>query len=394
MRNFRYYFTISGLATSLILGLAPSLWDSISYFLFAHEEEELCSLGKIDHGKNTSASSCLTYFFISLPGHMNLATGLHRLISWSAGKCYTNQSPNKACSWIARAVRGAMNLLSFAALISMAMLSIIFVPQYFYYAAVLSTLMILGVKVLALIVHGPEVKKLATRVTSAESQYESSLQLLLVITICLKNETLPGPTSVSSILSSILVIGKSGAESYLTFGQENLLQKCGQGWKGLLNKIKLLAKYSPVFIVTAIFRLSALEIVFAWNVQLGVFILLPLAIGVPTILLLFMKLCKLKDMTVVEILEVVIAEMTTHSLWGSRGREGSRNLQLFMTIYMTSIHTVCLLIAIFDLFNNGKTSNTMLNLDEIRTPAAVSCIVVGWLSRVVLSCLFYLNLSN
>merc|ERR1712032_1299084 len=35
VRNFQSYFTISGLATSLILGLAPSLWDSISDFLFA-----------------------------------------------------------------------------------------------------------------------------------------------------------------------------------------------------------------------------------------------------------------------------------------------------------------------------------------------------------------------
>ena len=281
------------------MGLAPSLWDTISDFFFAHEEEKLNTLTRMGPPPphDSSVASCLTYFFISLPGHMSLATGLHRLISWLAGKCCTNQSPNKACSWIARAVRGVMNLLSFTAMISLATLLLIYVPQYFYYAAVLSTLMILGVKVLALIVHGPEVKKLATRVTSAESQYESSLQLLLVVTICLRHEILPGPTSVSSILSSILVIGKSGAESYLTFGQVNLLEKGGQGWNGLLYKIKLLAKYSPVFIVTAIFRLSALEIFFAWSVGLGVYVLLPLAIGVPTLLFLLMKLCTLKDLT-------------------------------------------------------------------------------------------------
>ena len=84
-----------------------------------------------------------------------------------------------------------------------------------------------------------------------------------------------------------------------------------------------------------------------------------------------------------EILEVVIAEMTTHSLWGGRGREGSRNLQLFMTIYMNSIHTVCLVFAILNIGFDSK-KNTIMDLEEIRIPAAISCIVLGWLSRVVL----------
>ena len=245
MKNFRTYFTISGLVTSVILGLAPSLWDSISDFLFAHEEEKMSTLDRIGLYGDASTATCLTYFFISLPGHMSVATGLHSLLSWVSGKFCGKFSPNKTWGWLAAAVRGVLNLLSLAALIALATLLIIFIPNYFYYSAVLSSIMVIGVKVLALIVHGPEVKKLSTRVTSAESQYESSLQLLLVVTICLKTETLPDATSVSSILSSILVIGKSGAESYLTFGEENMLEKCGQGWKGLVNKLRLLGTYSP-----------------------------------------------------------------------------------------------------------------------------------------------------
>ena len=81
-------------------------------------------------------------------------------------------------------------------------------------------------------------------------------------------------------------------------------------------------------------------------------------------------------MTVVDILEVVIAELTTHSLWGGRGREGSRNLQLFMTIYMISIHTVCLVLAVFNVGLGGPSiSPTIMRLDEIRVPAAISCSV-------------------
>ena len=141
------------------------------------------------------------------------------------------------------------------------------------------------------------------------------------------------------------------------------------------------------------FRLSASEIVFAWSYGVGILILVPLAIALPTLLFLLMKLCKLKDMTVVEILEVVIAELTTHSLWGGRGREGSRNLQLFMTIYMIAIHTVCLVLAVFDVGLDGPSrSPTIMRLDEIRVPAAISCIVFGWLPRVVLSYHIYLYL--
>ena len=107
--------------------------------------------------------------------------------------------------------------------------------------------MVLGVKLLALFVQGPETKKLSTRLTSAESQYESSLQALMVVAICLKKESLTA-NSISSLLSSMLVISKSGAESYLTFGGENKLENCGSGWKGLLNKLPNVHKFSHISI--------------------------------------------------------------------------------------------------------------------------------------------------
>ena len=94
-------------------------------------------------------------------------------------------------------------------------------------------MMVLSIKVTALVVHGPELKKLSTQMTSLESQYESSLQLMLVLVICLKTGEFIW-SSASSLLSSVVMIGKSGAESYLTFGSKNLIEQTGPGWRGLL----------------------------------------------------------------------------------------------------------------------------------------------------------------
>ena len=397
MKDFRTYFTISGLVTSLVLGLAPSFWDSLSDFLFAHEEEKLnhnttsnTSLGLswplLYEQDPVPTSSLLTYFFISLPGHLSAASELHRLLR----KVCCNCSQKKCCKWPARAARGIANLLFLAAPNFAVVFLFLCFPSYFFYSAVLSTIMVLGIKVLALFVHGPEMKKLSTRATAAESQGESSLQVLLVALIALRTQKVSA-SSASSIFSSILMISKSGAESYLTFGEENKMEKCGRGFRGLLNKLKLLATYSPVFLATAVFRLSTLVVVFAWDYLFGFCFLLPLTLGLPSLLLLFLKICKLKDLSVVEIFDGVMGEMITHTLWGGRGREGSKKIQLFMTVYLVLFNTIYLLFTFFNIRMDQRP--TVVDCDlvpimcqaSIREPAAISCIVLGWLPRVVLS---------
>ena len=408
MKNFQTYFTISGLVTSLILGLAPSFWDSVSDFIFAHEEEKLKSqsLGTLKYTvdgilHSVPASAYLTYFFISLPVHMSAASGLHRTFCMLSSKLCGRNSQDQKCYWLLRAGKGVANLLFVAALVTAAVFLVLLVPRYFYYSAVLSTIIVLGVKILALFVHGPEMKKLSTRATSAESQYESSLQVFLVVWIILKNRDqgneIPG-SSISSILSSLLMISKSGAESYLTFGEENKLEICGRGWGGLLSKLKLLATYSPVFLVTAVFRLSAAVVVFSWDQDFGIWVLLlGVLIAIPSFLLLLLKLCKLKDLSAVDLLEGVVGEMTTHSLWGGRGREGSKRIQLFMAIYFVACYTVCLCLVIWDLGFAGCRDNdisvSFLCQSGTREPVAISCIAFGWHLREVLSNQLLWNLT-
>ena len=189
--------------------------------------------------------------------------------------------------------------------------------------------MILGKKLTTIFVHGPEMKKLSTRMTMSESHSESSLQLMLALAICLKTGKFTW-FNINSMLSSVLMIGKSGAESHLTFGRENLLEQTGPGWRGLLKKLRLLAVYSPVFIATTCSRLTALAVALTYDLLLGLVIFLPLSLAAPSLLLLLTKICALKDLSAVDLVKAVLGEQTTHSLWGGRGREGSRKLHLFI----------------------------------------------------------------
>ena len=121
----------------------------------------------------------------------------------------------------------------------------------------------------------------------------------------------------SSLASSIVMIGKAGAESYLTFGKENLIEQTGHGRQGLLRKLKLFASYAPVFVATTSSRIIALAVVFNWQPIIGFLLFLPLSIIAPILLLLMMKLfASMKDLTVVDLVLGVIGEQSTTCRWG------------------------------------------------------------------------------
>jgi len=388
VKNWRTYFTLSGLATSILLGLLPSLWDSVSDFAFAKKEETAGSLDYIT--PSTSLSTSLTHFFISLPLHVTAITGLQKILAWLATKCCNTCSRYRVC-------RGIAHLLSLAILVGLAValffLLVVF-PAYFYFTAILSTIMVLSIKVTATVAHGPELKKLSTRMTSSESQYESSLQLILVLAICFKTGQFTA-SSISSLLSSVVMIGKSGAESYLTFGSENLLEQTGPGWRGLLKKLKLLAIYAPVFIATTSSRLTATAVVFMWAWYLGLFVFLPLSLAGPTLLLSILKTRALKDLSVVDLVKAVLGEQTTHTLWGGRGREGSRNLQMFMQVYLLLLHSslLALVLLVISPYVGPYSSPTAAAIERLTTGAIVS-LATGWLLSLPLFLVLYRNTAT
>ena len=131
---------------------------------------------------------------------------------------------------------------------------------------------------------------------------------------------------------------------------------------------------APVFIATTSARLTALAVVFTWQPLAGGLFLLPLSIVVPTVLFLLIKCCSLKDLSVVELVKAVIGEQTTHYLWGGRGREGSKRLQLFMQIYLLILHSIFMVPLLLPLHVKEKGLTTELHdgvLTRIRILAMV-----------------------
>jgi len=156
VQEFRDSFSLSGLATAIFLGLAPSAWDTGSDFAFA-ESAEAAAVTETDTNSEsnfTSKIGTLTYLIISLPGIFLTFTALQRMTS------------SAAVQWCH--YKGYGNLSRLSNLILLGMLGGVvvatqflfnYLPGGFFYSAVVTASFILGTKVLALIVHGPEMKR-------------------------------------------------------------------------------------------------------------------------------------------------------------------------------------------------------------------------------------------
>ena len=140
-----------------------------------------------------------------------------------------------------------------------------------------------------------------------------------------------------------------------------------------------------MFIATAVSRLTALAAVLIWQARFGAAVLVPLSLA-PSILFLLIKPCTLTDLSVVDLVKAVLGEMTTHSLWGGRGREGSKKLQLFMQIYLLILHSTFMLMIFFDIHPIfAKDLKASASTVERLQAGAIVSLTTGWLSRLVLT---------
>ena len=121
-------------------------------------------------------------------------------------------------------------------------------PTIFKYPALAISFFTLSVKVLALFVHTPEVTKFSLKISSAESSYEAPAQLLFLLHTWLSG----GQVYISTMVSSVLVIAKVGAENILTKGEEDKMKD-----KSFLEKVALLARFMPLTALTAVFRIGS-----------------------------------------------------------------------------------------------------------------------------------------
>ena len=210
-------------------------------------------------------------------------------------------------------------------------------PLVFKYPAFVSSFFILGVKIVALLVHTPHVTELSLKVSSAESSYEAPAQLLFL----LHNWLSGGQMHLSTMVTSILVIAKVGAENILIKGEEDKMKD-----KSFLEKVALLARFMPLTALTALFRIGSAS-AFLYHVHR----LLPftptaatyiicfcICFCIMTLLLTLLTILRiwvatLRQLNLVELALGLANEFTTVSVWGKLGREGSKGLQLGIATY-------------------------------------------------------------
>ena len=366
--HFKEHFTMKGFFLGLVLGLIPSGWDTFSDFAFAADDHnrtiELINatnsfVYEEDQGNETQDT------FASLFLHNNGSTKekalwYHFDTHWSLDQrtirsvtyfCIATPSIvtmvatvwNLNIKWCSPCANNCIKLFAFFATWVAAYL-VLFDDSFgspnsiFFCLAVISTAAVLTIKLLAVFVHGPEMKKLSLKAAMAESNNESAVQLVFMILISLWAKEVSS-TGLMSMLSSIVMIGKSSAENYLTFGSKNLLRDASLG-----QQLLLLATTSPVFVLMAIFRLGSFSLICAWDYMLANMCIFPIASCTFSLLLLFLKASDfLKDLTFGSLIKSCMSELSTISLWGHRGRERSRHLQIAISIYLLLLYSSFLL---------------------------------------------------
>ena len=213
--NFRDHFSRKYFFVALVFGLLPSGWDTFSDFAFASDDHN-STVEQIYEGVSYENENwplrqetirTLTYFIVSIP----LIVSFFR---WFINVDFCN-----FCFKLI-AVAGAHVVLPILLTIDMKFES----SPIFLSVASVSAAIVIAIKLLAVFVHGPEMKKLSLKASSTESSNESAMQLIFVglISMCAKKNSVTG---LLSMASSLLMVGKAAAEGYLTFGNKDELKE-------------------------------------------------------------------------------------------------------------------------------------------------------------------------
>ena len=97
----------------------------------------------------------------------------------------------------------------------------------------------------------------------------------------------------------------------------------------------------PVFLLTGFFRMSTLSLCLAWDGVAFATIFLPFALILPLVVLLLLKIFgKLPHLSVADLGQGAIGELTSIVLWGNTGREGSRVIQAVVGGYFLILYSI------------------------------------------------------
>ena len=226
LKETKECFNWSDFFFALIFGLAPTAWDMYT------DLELACYLLE---SENVHASG-LCYVFICLPGI--------NLVKEQVGEA-ASKLQSRVGVLLSGLIMGLYFVMGATIMVGLGVLLWQW-PLAFHYPAVIITISIVATKTVAVFLHSPRIKSLSRKMSESEAFFESALQLTLLLHIWLSG----GKVAKSMIFSSVLVIGKVGAENLLNDGEQ---LKGKNFWERLL----LIGKFIPVMALTAIFRLGS-----------------------------------------------------------------------------------------------------------------------------------------
>jgi len=349
--------------------LVPSVWDLATDYRFAENLED-------------DSLRSLSYMFISLPGIVYFGFLTKKVLDCC---CYNEKVP----TWLGNILEKGVGLLVWGSVLSgvvVVLFSCVWIKMELITAqtaAAMTCVMkflamtvgtgLLVVKVLGVLVHTDSMRMINVKATHYEGVYESALHLSLVLYVKLSDR---GELDIPTMLSSLLMIGKSGAESFLTFGAENKLA----ARKYFLSQLMLMAKFSPPFLLTALFRISSLSLCFACN-DITFYLILPVALFLPILVFTILKLSgHLPDLVVADLAKGTAGELTSIVLWGNTGREGSKMIQLWLGGYLLLTYTVFLVMV---LALPKGTFYTLYSVTRAPLELVVVALICGYLGYMM-----------
>ena len=244
-------------------------------------------------------------------------------------------------------------------------------PRVVFYIALVVSCCFQLVNFMAVIFHGPYMKKLVGKITYFEGKFESAPQLFLQLTLLFAGDgymEIPETERFYGIATSLLMLSNDFAENILLNTKQIAFLK-----SSFRKKLFYKGKIMPPIILTMIFRLGTLSLAchrcFAFNKFM---LVIPLMISIvlpPTICLIVFKssstICRL---TVSECIFGVMGEMSSFSIWGKLKQVESRWIQLWFFIYFNLIYSsFCLYEAIYP---------SRVNTDWY----AIAFFLCGWLA--------------
>ena len=218
---------------SLLFGLLPSTLDILTDFRFAL---------LLDKSEQSLIAAGLAYAIIILPGIDFAFFFLFQKVWDNLGDSLRIKIP---VLFVYIAIIGFLLAALF--------LSIIHMPTSLYYPALAIAVSLLGIKLLALVVHTPAVKKLSVMASGSEGNFESAYQLLLVFLTWMTG----GGRHFLPMATSLLVIGKTRAERHLNSQPDFQMHE-----KTFEEKVVAVAAHIPIFSLAAVFRIGSLALIF------------------------------------------------------------------------------------------------------------------------------------